>query len=217
MRLTHSLRNRLLFSITSIMVIGMLVTSVISYIYSKQALQTAVGHNMLSTVETCRKQIDSWVEDLASDLKSWTHNPLITDSLQNDEVELASNFLKTVKNDYPYYENLGILNRQGIMVAGSNPALIGKLNLADRDYFRSAMAGQVAISKPVASRDTSEPIFVLAVPIANGDQIEGTLFAAVTLSSFSQISPVQTAHCWRIQRKIVFSKLIRAIMRSARK
>ena len=169
------------------MVVGMLVTAVISYSYSRQALQKTVGHSMVATVETCRKQVDSWIKDLENDLRSWTHNPVIIDSLKNENVQRSGDFLQKVKNNYAYFENLGVLNRRGLMVAGSNPALVGKLNLADRDYFRTAMAGRVGISKPVASRDTGQPIFVLSVPIKEGDVVEGVLFAAVTLSSFAEI------------------------------
>ena len=187
MRWTHSLRNRLLFSITSVMIVGMLITSIISYRNSKEALQDVVGHEMKSTVEASRVQINSWVNDLQSDLRSWTYNPLVIDSLKNEgEPNTANALLSKLKQDYPAYENLGILNPQGMLIAGSNPAIVGKLKLDNRDYFKSAMAGQVAISKPVASRDTGEPIFVIAVPIREGTQTKGVLFSAINLSAFSQ-------------------------------
>lgn len=188
MRRTLSLRNRLLLSITSVMIIGMLITAAISYIYSKEAIREAVGHNMTNTVETCQKQIDSWVSDIEADLKTLSYNSLVSNILQNqDEPDNSNDLLQKFKNDYPFYENLGILNKQGLLIAGSNPALVGKLKLTDRSYFREAMAGQVALSKPAASRDTGEPIFVVAIPIKEDRQIKGALFAAVTLSGFSKI------------------------------
>jgi len=188
MRRTLSLRNRLLLSITSVMIIGMLITAAISYIYSKEAIREAVGHNMTNTVETCQKQIDSWVSDIEADLKTLSYNSLVSNILQNqDEPDNSNDLLQKFKNDYPFYENLGILNKQGLLIAGSNPALVGKLKLTDRSYFREAMAGQVALSKPAASRDTGEPIFVVAIPIKENRQIKGALFAAVTLSGFSKI------------------------------
>lgn len=185
---TLSLRNRLLLSITSIMIIGMLITATISYIYSKEAIREAVGHNMTNTVENCRKQIDSWVNDLEADLKSLTFNPVVGDVLQHqNDPEKINELLQKFKSHYPFYENLGILNKQGLLIAGSNTSLVGKLKLTDRPYFREAMRGQVSLSKPVASRDTGEPIFVLALPIKNDHQIEGALFAAVALNGFSNI------------------------------
>lgn len=188
MRRTLGLRNRLLLSITTVMIIGMLITASISFIYSKEAISGAVSHNMTNTVETCRKQINTWVSDIETDLKSLTYNPLVTIALQNPaEQNTAYELLNKVKKDNPHYENLGVLNTQGLLVAGSNPDLVGKLNLSDRPYFRKAMMGQAALSKPVASRDTGEPIFVLAVPITTNNHIEGALFAAVTLGGFSKI------------------------------
>ncbi len=187
MRWSHSLRNRLLFSITSVMIIGMLITATISYNYSKNAIRDAVGHNMTNTIQTCQKQIDSWVNDIETDLNSLTRNSLISLVLQNQaQPDKTNALLEKIKTDYPFYENLVILNNQGLVVAGSNPNVVGKLKLADRSYFREAMAGHASLSKPVASRDTGEPIFVVAVPIKNDQQAEGVLFAAVALSGFSK-------------------------------
>ncbi len=188
MRWTRSLRHRLLLSITSVMIIGMLITAAISYNYSKDAIRKAVGHNMTNTVETCQIQINSWVNDIETDLNNLTYNSLVSTILQNpSEPDKVNRLLQKVKNDYPFYENLVILNKQGLVIAGSNPEVVGKLKLADRSYFGEAMAGQVALSKPSASRDTGEPIFVLAVPIKTDQQVEGVLFAAVALSGFSKI------------------------------
>ncbi|WP_321392459.1 methyl-accepting chemotaxis protein [uncultured Desulfuromusa sp.] len=187
MRWTLRLRNRLLLSITSVMVIGMLITSAISYICSKNAIREAVGHSMTNTVATCQKQIASWVNDVEADLQNLGYNSLVSNILQNQDDPVNTNdLLQKFKNDYPFYENLGILNKQGLLIAGSNPKLVGKLELKDRTYFRKAMAGQAALSKPVASRDTGEPIFVIAVPIKEDRQIKGALFAAVALSGFSK-------------------------------
>ncbi|WP_321532138.1 methyl-accepting chemotaxis protein [uncultured Desulfuromonas sp.] len=188
MRWTQSLRNRLLLSITPVMIVGMLITAIISYKYSKDAIRGAVGHNMTNTVETCQKQINSWVNDIETDLKTLAYNPLVNEVLQNEsDADRVNTLLQKVKNDYPFYENLVVLNNQGLVVAGSNPKVVGKLNLADRSYFREAMAGKSSLSKPGASRDTGDPIFVLAVPLKNDGQTEGVLFAAVGLSGFSKI------------------------------
>jgi len=188
MRKALSLRNRLLLSITSVMILGMLIAAAISYIYSKGAIREAVGQNMTNSVETCKKQIDYWLSGIESDLQALTYNPHVIDVLQTLDGQSESiELLKKFKSDYPYYENLGILDREGLLIAGSNPALVGKLKLADRPYFRQAMAGEISFSKPVASRDTGEPIFVVAVPIKEAGRVEGALFAAVTLSEFSNI------------------------------
>ena len=172
MRWTQSLRNRLLLSITSVMIIGMLITAAISYTYSKDAIRDVVGNNMTHIVQTCRKQINSWVNDVETDLKNLAYNALVASVLENQADSGTVNaLLQKVKADYPFYENLVILNKQGLVVAGSNPKVVGKLKLADRSYFREAISGRVSLSKPVASRDTGDPIFVLAVPVKTGQEV----------------------------------------------
>lgn len=182
-----SLKNRLLLPIIATLVIGMAVLTSISYFYSKQAIHDEVAKEMVLTTTQGTRQIEAWVSDLKCDLETWARSSLFASVVDDENYQQQVNSeLGAIKKGYPYYENLGVLDSQGLVVAGSNPKIVGKLSLKERDYFKAAMAGKTALSEPVLSRDTGNPIFVVATPIRSDNKIVGALFAAVELSKFSE-------------------------------
>ncbi len=66
------------------------------------------------------------------------------------------------------------------------------LNVADREYFKTAITGTSTFSEPITSKETGELIGVLAAPLwADGKyntQIKGIVFAAVDARVISQIA-----------------------------
>ena len=188
MQFRMNLRNRILIPVIAIMVVGMLITAAISYKNSKDAISSIVSESMVSTIDASTKQIDAWVTDIKADLSSWAESGEIINVLKTGEGVAQSNALmQTLKANYPTYENLGILNQDGLLVSGSEVAIIGKLNLQSRDYFQAARAGKSSISKPVASKSSGKPIFVAAVPVKADGVVLGAVFAAVDLSGFSEV------------------------------
>ncbi len=188
MKIRMNLRNRILIPTTAIMIIGMLVTAVISYENSKEAITLIVKESMIATIDASTKQIDAWVTDIVSDLSSWSNSSEIIKVLQDEGNSGPANaIMQTLKKNYSTYENLGVLNKEGLLVAGSEVAIVGKLNLKTREYFQNAMAGKVSISKPVASKSSGNPIFVVAIPVKDQGAVVGAIFAAVDLSGFSEV------------------------------
>ncbi len=188
MQLRMNLRNRILIPVTTIMIVGMLITAAISYRNSKEAITQIVSDNMVVNINTSSKQIDTWVSDIVADLSSWSKSAEIIGALQSEEgVKNANAIFSTLKSNYPAYENLGILNKDGLLISGSEIPMIGKLNLKTRDYFQAAMAGKISISKPVASKSTGKPIFVVAAPVKTNGTVLGMIFSAVDLSGFSEV------------------------------
>ncbi len=188
MQVRMNLRNRILIPVTVVMIIGMLITALISYRNSKEAITQIVSDSMVATIDASNKQIDAWVTDIVADLSSWSKSAEVIRVLQTGEgVEAANAILQTLKSNYPAYENLGVLNKDGLVISGSEVAVIGKLNLKTRAYFQDGMAGKTSISKPVASRSTGNPIFVAGIPVEANGKVIGVIFAAVDLSGFSEV------------------------------
>jgi len=94
-------------------------------------------------------------------------------------------------------------------LASSNPESIGKLNVSDRQYFKDASAGNVAISQVLKSRTTGNPIVVLAVPVKDGSTVRGVLFASLDLNVLSsdliaRIKVLQTGYAYLFDETGVF-------------
>lgn len=70
-------------------------------------------------------------------------------------------------------------------------SLDGSYNVADRDYFQKALAGERAFSDPIYSEDTNELIVVAAAPLWKngeyGSQVAGVVMAAIDAEEISSI------------------------------
>ncbi len=99
-------------------------------------------------------------------------------------------------------------NTGGIPLArGDNVPL--NYNVTDRSFFKVAMTGKTAISEVIVSRTTGRPIVVIAVPIKNGQRIDGVAQVSIELENLAtfakEASKGETvvyildleAKCWR--------------------
>ena len=90
-----------------------------------------------------------------------------------------------------------VANRQGISIA-EHPRVAGRLggSVADRDYFRSIMAGgQLVIGKPIQGRFWKQAISAIALPLHDASgATAGVLLGAMILSDpelFGQLENVK--------------------------
>jgi methyl-accepting chemotaxis protein len=75
-------------------------------------------------------------------------------------------------------------NTGGIPLArGDNVPL--NYNVTDRSFFKVAMTGKTAISEVIVSRTTGRPIVVIAVPIKNGQRIDGVAQVSIELENLA--------------------------------
>jgi len=58
-------------------------------------------------------------------------------------------------------------------------------SVADRDYFKAAMAGRVTVGELVRSRSTGKEVAVIAVPVLSGGKVVGMLGTSVYLDALS--------------------------------
>ncbi|HEY8321707.1 MAG TPA: cache domain-containing protein [Candidatus Baltobacteraceae bacterium] len=58
--------------------------------------------------------------------------------------------------------------------------------VADRDYFKAAMAGHVTIGELVRSKSTGREVAVISVPIVSGGKVVGMLGASLFLDELSR-------------------------------
>jgi methyl-accepting chemotaxis protein len=97
----------------------------------------------------------------------------------------ANEKMGRLKSDYGYYEDLLLADAQGKIIASSNKATIGKINVNDRAYFKSAMDGQPFVSDVAVSRSSGNPVIFIAAPVVDKNQVKGVLAGVVNIASFS--------------------------------
>jgi methyl-accepting chemotaxis protein len=181
------LRAQILVPTLLAVVIGMTVATLLSYQASKKALHSSIKKQMQQTTVALSKQIDNWVDDLASDIKSLASQDVMRAPLgqSGDTTASANRVLQEMAKEYGSYELLAVADQNGTVVAASEQRYVGELKIADRGYFRTALSGEATISEAIKSKVSGEPAFVIATPVELNGQVQGVCIGVVNLTHFA--------------------------------
>ena len=191
MKLNFNIRNKFLVPTILLITIGMGGAAAISYVKSKNALTAALLHNIEQQTDSVVAILHSWIKDRKLDLKSWSSEEVYVKALTTSIIGKAARVtanekLGRLKADYGYYEDISLVNTDGLTIASNNDAVIGKMNVGDRPYFKAAMAGEVFVSDVILSRGSGNPVFIISVPVIDNKQVKGVLVGIVSVDSFTR-------------------------------
>ncbi|MCP4716024.1 MAG: methyl-accepting chemotaxis protein [Deltaproteobacteria bacterium] len=185
-----NLRNRFLIPLLSLSIIGLGLLTGISYIKARGALNRAILGQMNQIVESSVKQMTAWVSARKLNVASWSEREVYRTSLKDSFLaksarKSAGQQLTVMIDDYKYYEIINLADPRGDIVASSNPDIIGKVNVAERAYFKDSMTGNLSISPIIKSKGSGNPVFVISAPINDKGTVTGVLLAVVDLERFN--------------------------------
>ncbi len=187
-----SLKMKFLVPTITLVIVGMVVSNLVSYQKSKNALMKELVVLLNNTLSYTVLNLETWLTDRKTDLAGWSMLGMAIDSLKNGDDtatsrEKISAFFSHIKSIYPYYENICIADSSGQVVASANPAHIGTINVTDRAYFKESMKGNDFLSEMVVSKGTGKPIICFSRPLKIDGQVLGVIFSVVDLGSFSKV------------------------------
>jgi methyl-accepting chemotaxis protein len=196
MKLT--LKKKFLVPTISLLILGMGITSTVSYVKSKNALSEAlIGQETQLALSTV-KFLSTWLRDRKLDVMSWSEQQIfetaLKDSFVGEAARKAANAnLAKLKESYQYYESICLADLSGKLVAASSPELIGKLTVSDREYFKESVQGKIFVTDILKSKDTGNPVFFISSPIKVKDEVKGVLFSILDMSAFSSafVDPIK--------------------------
>ncbi len=182
-------RQKIVIPVLFLVVTGLFCSGVISHINSKKALQNSITKQIESMTESVIATMEAWIQDRYNDAVNWSGLEACKTSLQNSFVGKASraklsDMFLGWKKSYRYFEDIALANASGEIVASSAKAVIGKINVSGREYFKSAMAGTPYVSKILTSKNSGNPVFFISSPVKGKKGIEGVLFTVVDLNAF---------------------------------
>jgi len=124
------------------------------------------------------------------------------DSARNLELDRIERALAHLAGDQGFYDTIFVVSPEGRGLVGvaydGHRARImsteeaSAFDVADRDWFRRAVGGEEAFSRPVVSRATGNRVSTVAIPIRNGNRIVGVMRGAVQLEQvLSQVEGIE--------------------------
>jgi len=163
--------------------IGMGMLTVISFVYSRNAIEESVVAQMEQLLNSTIDNYANWVEARSNDLDSWAHWEVCTTALEHSFIGLSArksftNDLIKLKVQYDFYQDIFLSDRNGVVISASSRKKVGKESIAEAEFLHRAMKGEMVISPVYQDNASGKPVFVMALPVHdNGGMIEGVLCA----------------------------------------
>ena len=189
-------RNIIILTILSILLTAGF-TGIPAVISAKSGVMDASKIQNALVTESTLSMIDSWISDRMADVSIYSRYPGVrsyfSGNTDADTLEEIYNELSIIKESYNWYEDLNLAGTDGQLIVSTLPALVGKLDLSDRDYYQASLRGETFISGVTISRGTGNPVFFISHPVFSGEEVAGVVFAVVDVVSFTKqfIDPVR--------------------------
>lgn len=194
-----NLRNKFLIPTLALVIIGICISTFVSYVKSKNAIEDIIKNNMIQISTLSTNQLSSWVLGIKDEINRWSE----VDTYQSNLAVIKAGItgfiaeinaqLVQEKEQRGYYELIAIADMNGKVVFGSFTDITKVLNVADKEFFRKASKGEGNVSDVFKSETSSKPVFVVAYPIygieefgiASTSEITGVIYGVVDFEYFS--------------------------------
>jgi PAS domain S-box-containing protein len=160
--------------------IGMGILTVISFVYSRNAIEESVVAQLEQLLSSTIDNYANWVESRSSDLDTWSNREVCITALDHSFIGLSARKSFTqdlikLKAQYEYYHHVFLVDRDGTVISASTPEMLGKHNVAGTEFFAQVLQGSKSISPVYRDTVTENPVFVMAMPVLENGVIKGVL------------------------------------------
>ncbi len=139
------------------------------------------------------RRLSGWLGKARVDLAFWGQEAVFIKSAKDDFIgqqarKAASDRLTLLCSTYPDYDAIHLVAVDGLVIASSTDASVGKLQVGDRPFVKQAFAGDPGLSDALISRRTGKAVCGLTQPVRAGKDgpVVAVLYAVVDLGSFAQ-------------------------------
>ncbi|GKX31015.1 methyl-accepting chemotaxis protein [Vallitalea longa] len=175
-----SIKFRLIFILSIIIIVACGSLSIISYNFSKQTLVRCVEHNLTIIAEKSSQVIEERINNELGKLEVIAGRTRITDPNNTNEDKLNALKEEVKRNGYQLMDLVDI-NGQAISTEGKT------YNISERDYFQKAINGQSTISDVLVSKEDGSLIIAYATPIKYDGEVQGVVVSLMNALSFSNL------------------------------
>jgi len=192
------MRTKLVVPTILLFILSLGASTWLTYDVSRDAMKQASMDSMNQIADFTIKSIATWVEERQRDLRQWSDVELLRNLVgaaapAPGMVAEGTELLKRLHRDAPYYETIVLVDRHGKAICSTAPDGSQTLNVGEREYFKQAMTGEVAVSEVIRSKVSGNPVIAVATPVGAGAQPSGVLLGALDLESFTHkfVEPVK--------------------------
>ncbi len=211
----NGLREKFLVPTICLILIGLSITSFVSYRRARSMLVDTVNGQLRQNTESILDFIASWAENRRQDVALWASQNNIVQAIgmAGEDADGQSGsfvFVREVNEDLrkyaqanPAYAEIGVAGRTGVVLTtslidvvmdegrrGGGDFILGK-NIREADFFQNALKGSAFVSSVRLNPETGKPVFVIASPVVQAVEgaagsVIGVLYGMVDVQYFSR-------------------------------
>ena len=184
-----SVKYKLLMPVLLFIILGFIALSYVAYNKSSNSLVTSIRDGLNDKTTSLQEIVNLWTENREQELIQFASIRTFTSFIETPSpaTRQASNGrLIELKNKYEIYDSIFIADTKGLCISSSNASDVDNLNVAQREYFKTALGGKNAISDVIKHAVTQKLIFTISVPITQNNNIIGVLVAIVDMERFNE-------------------------------
>ena len=170
----------------ALILIGMSVTTWLTYQQSTESISTDAIKKSESTVSSLKSAVELWVKGIHSEIITFSGTSEVIDVLSQGSplTERGAELFKGFLSRNSAVNSVLVVNKMGIVKAASRDVMMN-LDFSARGWFKEAIKGQDYISLPVYNEQTSMFVFVVTSPVYNNGELIGVVASGVEIEKFA--------------------------------
>ncbi|MBV2128114.1 methyl-accepting chemotaxis protein [Arsukibacterium indicum] len=188
-----SLGVRLTASMVGLILLSIVVLTSLVFIEYKNTRTEAVLTNLKNNGSANAEAFTNWLLVRQEEMRYLAGLAQV----QQGDLALSSSLLQAMAQSQGYYDTIFVvgpdgLGRAGVSYANGQARVLSfaeaqDFNVADRAWFKQAIAGQDTFSQPIVSRATGARVSTVAIPIRQNGEVVGVMRGAVQLSTIFEM------------------------------
>ncbi|WP_300158290.1 methyl-accepting chemotaxis protein [Solidesulfovibrio sp.] len=183
-----SLRTKFFTPILALVVIGMTLLVVLNDRANKQSMEQIESQSMVLLCQSMANDVAGTVIANLKMLGSFAKYGVVVAAAKGEDTTSGNALLAVLAGGLTGADYSNVFDPRGVSVASSNAASVGKVTVADRDYFALvAKAGKAdVVSKAIIARTTGKAAVVLAQPVRDASgKLVGVINTGMDLESLT--------------------------------
>ncbi len=187
-----TLRDKFLLPTILMIILGLGSSILASRHVSKTAIEKLINNELILMAESTQQQLQSWVvickQTIVSlGVEKYSKIALRDTFMGNAAKKAAHKLLLKKKSECDYFGDFCIIAPDGIIVASSDPDKNFQKVIFLEPYFENILKGEIVITDIFEDRETGNPVFIIAAPIYERDEIVGVIAGHVNFGYFCDI------------------------------
>ncbi len=188
---TMGIRTKALLAFLALSLLPLLIVGSLAYRYGHEVVEEDLGSSFQQIAHEVLDKVDRGLYAVYDNAQSWAGLEVMQQVLTGDLDGRISSLLMGLSKEHGYFSSVNALNREGQVVASSNPRWIGK-DVSREPFYQETVGGAPHVGDVAFDKVDQEWVVTFAFPVkaAADESVIGVLCAKWKASGLSEVAQV---------------------------